>query len=86
MSGGTGLPKSRQRYSIRFRDSAEQRLEEQMLEQVVAPDVEHERDRGADERDVREVLVRSDADVYAAVRADLRELARDCGDTTTRSR
>ena len=55
----------------------EQRLEEQMLEHVVATHVEHERHARANQRDVRKVLVGSDADIDAAANAYLRELAGD---------
>ena len=43
----------------------EQRLEQQVQQQVVAPDVHDERDRGTAFGDIREVLIRSDADVGA---------------------
>jgi hypothetical protein len=39
---------------------------EHQVHSGVAPDVDHERDGGPDGRDVREALVRSDADVGAA--------------------
>ena len=48
-----------------------------MLEQIVAADVEHERDRRPDERDVREVLIGPDPDVHTAMDALLLELAGD---------
>ena len=44
----------------------EERLEQQMQQQVVAPHVDDVRDRRPDLRDVREVLVRADADVGPA--------------------
>src|ERR1043166_8580967 len=50
----------------------EDRLEEQMLEEIVAPDVDDERDLRPHGGDVGEVLVRSDADVCAAVRSEER--------------
>jgi hypothetical protein len=48
-----------------------------MLEEIVAPDVDDEGDRRPYELDVREILIRADADVHASVRADLPQLARD---------
>jgi hypothetical protein len=55
----------------------EEGFEEQVLEQVVAPDVDDEGDRRTYELDVREVLIGADPEVYASVRADLAQLACD---------
>src|SRR5262249_15210813 len=55
----------------------EQRLEQQVKQQVVAPDVDDERRCGPDPRDVREVLIGADADVHAARDAALLERGRD---------
>jgi hypothetical protein len=51
----------------------EQRLEEQVQQEIVAPDVDDERDGWPEVRDIREVLIRADADVRAAGEAGRRE-------------
>ena len=71
---GAGRPVSSARYSTRFCADGEQRLEQQMQQQVVAPDVDDEGDRRPDLRDVGEVLIRADADIRAA--GDARRLQR----------
>ena len=48
----------------------EQRLEQQMLQRVVATDVDDERNARADLPDVREALVRADSDVRTARDSD----------------
>ena len=45
----------------------EQRLEQQVLEEVVSPDIDHERDVRPNRRNVREVLVGPDPDVGTAL-------------------
>ena len=55
----------------------EQRLEEQVQQQVVAPDVDDEGDVGPDRGDVGEVLVGTDADVRAAADAALLQVRND---------
>src|SRR5690606_349915 len=59
------------------RRKLEQRLEEQVLEQVVPPDVQDERDRRAQRRDVGEVLVRTHPDVRAAPAAQRTQVLGD---------
>ena len=55
----------------------EQRLVEQVQVPVLLPDVDDERHRRLDARDVAEVLLRADADVDAAAGAQLPDRVRD---------
>src|ERR1041384_3672140 len=76
-SAGSGLPSRRQRYSKRLRDIANSDLNSRCSSMLSRRVSGLERDRRPNERDVREVLIRADADVHAAARARLRQLAGD---------
>ena len=76
-SAGTGRPSQQGQIVRPVPRTGEQRLEEQVLQQVVTPHVEQEGNVGAGAGDVREALVRPHADVGAAAHAEPVERAHD---------
>ena len=80
-------PAHEEREEVRARlGRGEDRLVEEVLDEVLAADVEDERHPGPRERDVREVLLRADAEVGAAGRRGLGERAPRPGGTRSRWR